>query len=290
MILGAHVVVYGANPPERERVMNARAVLPVLLLAAALPAAAAPLSLREVLALADRKTDTATMVQMVNRECVDFEIDGAILKELCGRVPADVIVAAFRCRAAQQDTAPLVTPVSGDGPMPVEREAPRAPAEKPAPVRPLPPPVAERRAPEPESPDDAWLRLVAPPVRGGCYLFVDYGGRVLRLRQRGTPTSMRLGNWEADFSGEPYWWLPVDAKTGATGAALLPSGKHALTLYCGDGWYRTGLSADLAPGRVHTLVIERGGDDDFKLQGVRLEPEGTPLPPSRERVHSRTAQ
>jgi len=250
-------------------------------------AAPPPLGRSEFLALAERLTDPAKVAAIVRERCVDFDIDAATLAELCPRVPPEALLAAIECRLARSGAAPA---------RPAQPAAAPAAAPVPAPVAAPAPPPPERAAPPVEPPaavnaDDAFLRLAAPAVKSGCYLFVDYKGPVTRLRLRGTVTSgLKPGNWESEFRGEQYWWLPPTAASGSGFAAVVPAGRHSLTIYCDAGWYRNGITADLTAGRTHSLVVKSGGGDDLAIEGVRLEPADAPIPSSRERAYPAVAR
>lgn len=79
-----------------------------LLLACTLLCAGQPLvaamSKSQLLELVDKGVDTALIVQLVERDCVDFEVTAAVLLELSPRVPKDVLQAAMTCEGGPDDS------------------------------------------------------------------------------------------------------------------------------------------------------------------------------------------
>lgn len=73
-----------------------------LLLACTLICAGQPLmaamSKSQLLQLVDKGVDTALIVQLVERDCVDFEVSAEVLLELAPRVPKEVLQAAMDCK------------------------------------------------------------------------------------------------------------------------------------------------------------------------------------------------
>ena len=74
-------------------------LLTPILLALLLPlAAGAEVSKEQLLQMADAGMDPGLMASVVERDCVDFEVDPETLIELTPRVPAAALKAAVACR------------------------------------------------------------------------------------------------------------------------------------------------------------------------------------------------
>jgi hypothetical protein len=276
---------------QRGKRRGGYATLAAALLLASSPRAAAALSKKDLLALAKRE-NASVVADLVKRECIDFDIDAAALVAFCGTVAPEILAAAIECRAAAHEPY-----VPSDGAVRVDRASPLDPrlSEPRAASSSEPPPSRAETPSMPVLPPrpadtDAWLRIASTSLKGGCFLFVDYGGAVARLRQRGTLTTQRLGSWEAEFRGEPYWWLAMRPGAGYSTVAAVPAGSHNLDLYCEGGWYRSRGRADFVAGRMHSLAITASAGGSIAIEGVRLEPADMPPPVSREVVHPRVAQ
>jgi len=100
----------------------------VLLLATAL--SAAPVTKTQLLEMGRARVDSKVMLAIVERDCVDFDVDGANAVELSKEVPAEVLEAAIRCR--EKSTGPAAAPPAAS-PRLAPAEAPTpAPDEKPS--------------------------------------------------------------------------------------------------------------------------------------------------------------
>lgn len=76
-------------------------VIPCAALLLSLSASAAPLTKAELLKLGQQKVSPDVMKALVQRDCVDFDIDATTLVELSGKVPDDVLRIAMDCRTAK---------------------------------------------------------------------------------------------------------------------------------------------------------------------------------------------
>lgn len=108
--------------------MKTAALLASFALAAA--ASAAPVTRAQLVAMARDKVDPAVMKAIVERDCVDFDVDAGNAADLSRLLPASVLEAAIACRRNLR-TAPE-TPPKEPAPSP---SAPAAsPATPPAPA------------------------------------------------------------------------------------------------------------------------------------------------------------
>jgi hypothetical protein len=110
---------------------RACANLLLLLVSSARPLAAAPVTEAQLLEMGKAKVAPKVMLAIVERDCVDFDVDGGNVVELSKAVPAPVLEAAIRCRQARTkpaseaakpaaEASPAAEPVSGPALLKIE--------------------------------------------------------------------------------------------------------------------------------------------------------------------------
>ncbi len=84
-----------------------RPVISALLLFFVTSTASAKLSREQLLEMVDAGTDTALIVSLVERDCVDFEVGPEALIDLSGSIPREVLQAAVQCSSMSQTSETL---------------------------------------------------------------------------------------------------------------------------------------------------------------------------------------
>jgi len=108
--------------------------------ALAAPLFGAPVTREQLVAMAREKVDPSVMRAIVERDCVDFDVDAANAAELSKALPASVLEAAIACRKAG------ATARSSEATPPAPPPAVSTPPPAVSPAPPLPPPAAVIRS------------------------------------------------------------------------------------------------------------------------------------------------
>lgn len=88
-----------------------------LVLALGLSAAAAPVTKEQLLSMTREKVDAKVILAIVDRDCVDFDVDAGNAAELSHALPPEVLEAAIACRkGAPKANAPAPAPAESAAP------------------------------------------------------------------------------------------------------------------------------------------------------------------------------
>jgi hypothetical protein len=117
-------------------------------LSLAAAASAAPVTRDQLMAMARGKVDPAVMRAIVERDCVDFEVNAGNAAELSRAVPASVLEAAIACRRRVMPTPATAAPAPPAGASPA---LPAGASPAPPVAAPVPPPPAPVVASTPSS-------------------------------------------------------------------------------------------------------------------------------------------
>ena len=218
---------------------NWRGILATLALTAGLARGAEPLTKAQLLGMAHEKVDPKVMLALVERDCLDFQIDAANVLELSREVPPEVLEAAIRCRgnaeAATRDTdTPKAVPASG------------SPAGASPPAAPAPPPAGTGE-----------LRIRAEFIGEAAALSCE-------CQLDGKPFAV-LTKPEQGAFGEA---VPRDRIQKQTDVLPVGAGRHVLRFRCDPHGQVLSQEIEIAPGDRKTVDIGETMFRRWKVRGV----------------------
>lgn len=216
------------------------------------PLAAAPVTRDQLVAMAREKVDPSVMRSIVERDCVDFDVDAANAVELSNRLPAGVLEAAIECRrraasGRPPEAAKPAVPATVFEPPTPPVDAPAAsgvPAAVAAPVPPVPAGTAELR------------------VRA---IFI---GESSALACACTLDGRPIGTLTKEAQGE--FGQAVERSKIRRESEYVPArpGRHLVSLLCDPGAQAVEVGLDLAPGERRTVEIGESALRRWKLRRI----------------------
>ena len=217
---------------------------------------AAPVTRDHLVAMAREKVDPSVMRAIVERDCVDFDVDAANAAELSKVVPPAVLEAAIACREPAPSSRAVQTSASAPAPV-AAPPATAAPATAPAP--------SPARGPAGDAP------VSAPPAPAG-------NGEI-RVRAVFIGESAKLG-CVCTLDGLPMATLTKEAQ-GEFGQAVerarIPresdfvsagAGRHVVAFLCDPSAQELKVDVDLASGERRTVEIAENTFRRWKLRKV----------------------
>jgi hypothetical protein len=230
-----------------------RIVAQSILAAAALatPLFAAPVTLGQLEAMGRQKVDPAVMRAIVERDCVDFDVDAGNASELSKLLPAGVLEAAIECRKRAASTGPgAAAPTATPAPAPAAASASAPAANAPA-------ASVEPAASSPGVPGDAGVRVRA--------IFIAESGALrCSCSLDGRPIAMLTKEAQGEF-GRAVERSKVRRESGyvSTGA-----GRHVVAFVCDPGAQAVRADLDLVAGERRTIEIAESALRHWKLRKI----------------------
>ena len=233
-------------------------------IALAAPVLSAPVTREQLVAMAREKVDPSVMRALVERDCVDFDVDAANAAELSKVLPAAVLEAAIACRrtapaapSSEAATAAPTPPASASPPAERAAAPPSAGQVVVAPPRPSAPPAPPPPAATPSTAAGAEVRLRAVFIGESsalaCSCMID-GRDVAVLRK------------EAQGSfGEAVERAKIGRESGYVPSA---SGRHVVVFRCDPGAQIVTVPLDLSAGDRRTVEIAETAFRHWKLRKI----------------------
>jgi hypothetical protein len=209
----------------------------LVLLIPSLSRGGAPVTKEQLLQMVEAKVDTDFILAVVERDCVDFDIDGSNLTQLFKSVPKPVLTAIIDCRSGKTGGAPPAPEVGAPAP---SATAPTAPTGA---------------LPLSSSLNVAFTFLAeSDPLTCDCQLDGVPWGSVTKPQQ---------GEFGAAVSRDPVRL--------ETGFSLIPPGNHTVTVRCDPGKKSLSTAINAKAGSKYTLVVNEGMFRTWKIKGVKEE-------------------
>jgi len=233
----------------------ASAILAAAALAAPLPAA--PVTRGQLAAMARDKVDPAVMRSIVERDCVDFDVDAENAAELSKVVPSGVLEAAIECRkhaaSDRSGAASVAPPAAASLPETPAAAAPGASAASAA-GRPL----AANLPPSPaSSAGEAQLRVRA--------VFIGESGTLrCSCSLDGRPIATLTKEAQGEF-GQAVERSKIRRESAYVSAG---AGRHAIAFVCDPGAQAVKADIDLAAGERLTVEVAESALRHWKLRKV----------------------
>ena len=232
--------------------MGPRRIAAASILAAtalAAPLLAAPVTRGQLEAMARQKVDPAVMRAIVERDCVDFDVDAGNVSELSKLLPAGVLEAVIECRKGPASASP-VAPAAVAPPTP-------PPAAAPVPSAPAPAARLEAAAPAPGVPGEAQVRVraifIGESAALSCSCSLD-----------GRPVATLTKEAQGEF-GQAVERSKVRRESGYVSAA---AGRHIVAFVCDPGAQEVKVDVDLAAGDRRTVEVGEIMFRHWKLRRV----------------------
>ncbi|HET7453192.1 MAG TPA: hypothetical protein VFL12_10650 [Thermoanaerobaculia bacterium] len=252
--------------------MKARIFTAVVALAGA--ASAAPVTRQQLVEMARGKVDPAVMRAIVERDCVDFEIDAGNAAELSRTVPAAVLEVAIACRRSTPSAAsasvpdrPAVptasapaavsVPTSASAPASVSSAAP--PARPPENVSSSPPVAAATAAvpPAAASPSLTRIRLRA--------VFIGESGA---LRCTATVDGVEAATLVKEAQGAFGEAVPRDPIPRESPYLPVGAGRHHVAFRCDPKRQEVTAEVDVPAGESRTIEVSETTFRHWKLRRI----------------------
>ena len=226
--------------------MKTRTVLACLGFAAA--ASAAPVTREQLVSMAGEKVDPQVMRAIVERDCVDFDVDATNAAELSRVVPAAVLEAAIACRRSAA-------------------AAPRGAATAPPPAAPPPGGAPEPREKTPAPPAPT-LRTDSPPAGGRIRLRAVFIGESAALRCTasidGAEAAIFVKEEQGTF-GEAVERTRIGRESAYRPVA---AGRHRVLFRCDPRDQTVAAEVDVPAGESRTVEIAETTLRHWKLRRV----------------------
>jgi len=225
----------------------AAAILAAAALAAPLPAA--PVTRGQLAAMARDKVDPAVMRSIVERDCVDFDVDAENAAELSKVVPSGVLEAAIECRKRAASAAPAAAAALPETPAPAAPGAPAVAAGRPLAANPPPLPAS--------SAGEAQLRVRA--------VFIGESGTLrCSCSLDGRPIATLTKEAQGEF-GQAVERSKIRRESAYVSAG---AGRHAIAFVCDPGAQAVNADIDLAAGERRTVEVAESALRHWKLRKV----------------------
>jgi hypothetical protein len=210
---------------------------------------AAPVTRDQLATMAREKVDPSVMRAIVERDCVDFDVDASNAPELSKIIPPAVLEAAIACR----EHAPSNRPA--------EASPPAAPAAVGAPPPPSPAP-----APSPVSANEA---SVAPRSGNGEVrvraIFIGESGKLgCVCTLDGRPMATLAKEAQGEF-GQAVERSKIPRESNFVSAA---AGRHVVGFVCDPKAQELTVNVDLGPGDRRTVEIAENTFRRWKLRKI----------------------
>jgi len=231
---------------------------------------AGPVTRDQLVAMARGKVDPGVMRAIVERDCVDFDVDAGNAAELSRVVPAPVLEAAIACRgrAAKPPAAPAA--VDRVPPAPAAAAAPAVAAEAAAPAPPSATATATATAPAPVSPVPA---AAAPPASAAGpskirlrALFIGESGALRCTASIDGVEAATLLKEEQGAFGEA---VPRDKIGRETGYFPVSPGAHHVVFRCDPRAQAVAIDVDTPAGESRTIEIGETTLRNWKLRRIQ---------------------
>jgi hypothetical protein len=227
---------------------------------------AAPVTRDQLLAMAREKVDPSVMRAIVERDCVDFDVDAANAPELSKTIPPAVLEAAIACRERAPSRPPAgASPASNVGeasskPLP----APPTAAVPPAPVASAVP--APTRASAPAS--EASVPTPAPGGNGEIRVRAIFIGESGKLGCACTLDGLPMATLTKEAQGE--FGQAVDRSKIPKESSFVPAGagRHVVAFLCDPNGQVLKVDVDLGAGERRTVEIAESTFRRWKLRKI----------------------
>ena len=223
--------------------MKTRTVLACLGFAAA--ASAAPVTREQLVSMAGEKVDPQVMRAIVERDCVDFDVDAANAAELSRVVPAAVLEAAIACR---RSAAP----------------APRDAATAPPPAAPSPGGAPEPREKTPAPP----VRPDSPPAGARVRLRAVFIGESAALRCTASIDGAEAATFVKEEQGKLGEAVERTRIGRESGYLPVSAGRHHVLFRCDPRDQTVAADVDVPAGESRTVEIAETTLRHWKLRRV----------------------
>ncbi|MGH9440815.1 MAG: hypothetical protein ACRD16_00915 [Thermoanaerobaculia bacterium] len=215
-----------------------------LLLLGLRAAGASPVTKAQLMSMAKEGVDPKVILAIVERDCVDFDVDAGNAGALSRAVPAPVLEAAISCRRAA-----FRAPKSGTDAL--------APAGAAASAAPLSAPRAAEAGPSPAA-SSGTLRLRAEFIGESdeltCSCLLD-----------GAPLATLTKPAEGEFGQA----VPRNKIGKETADLAVPAGRHRLVFQCDPRGQQVPVDVDIPAGQRRTVEIRESTLRRWKLRSVR---------------------
>jgi len=235
--------------------MGPRRIAAAFLLAAAAPAAplpAAPVTRGQLEAMARQKVDPAVMRAIVERDCVDFDVDAGNASELSKLLPAGVLEAAIECR---RGAAPGPPPGS---------DAPAAPETVSVPAAVPVAPAAGSVSAAPAAPAPA---AGTAEVRVRAIFIAESSALNCVCSLDGRPIATLTKEAQGEF-GQAVERSKVRRESGYVTAG---AGRHVVAFVCDPRAQSVEAEVALSPGDRRTVEIAESALRRWKLRKIEKE-------------------
>jgi hypothetical protein len=209
---------------------------------------AAPVTRDQLAAMAREKVDPSVMRAIVERDCVDFDVDASNAPELSKIIPPAVLEAAISCR---KHAAPASRPAEASPPA-----APAAVAAPPAPARtPSPASASETSVMPPAGNGEVRVRAIFIGESGklGCVCTLD-----------GRPMATLAKEAQGEF-GQAVERSKIPRESNFVSAA---AGRHVVGFVCDPKAQELTVNVDLGPGERRTVEIAEKTFRRWKLRKI----------------------
>ncbi|HWC65220.1 MAG TPA: hypothetical protein VG777_03990 [Thermoanaerobaculia bacterium] len=211
------------------------------LFALAATATAAPVTREQLVAMAREKVDPAVMKAIVERDCVDFDVDAGNASDLSRLLPAPVLEAAIACRR---------------NPKPAPQPPPKQPASSPSATGapPAPPPAP---APASGAAAEARIRLRA--------LFIGESDALRCAATIDGTEAATLDKEEQGKLGEAVERTKIGRESAYVAVA---PGRHRVLFRCDPHAQSVSADVDVAAGESRTVEVAETMFRRWKLRGI----------------------
>jgi len=210
----------------------------------------APITRAQLVSMAKEKVDARVMRSIVERDCVDFDVDATNAADLSRDLPSEVLEAAIACRKNASPDRSSPAP-------PVPRPEVRAISEPLASPAPPTPPIASPPSVAAASPERAELRVrvvfIGESASLSCSCVLD-----------GNPIATLTKEEQGKF-GEAVERSKIGRQTGYL---PLSPGRHALLLRCDPHGQEISVDLDTKAGERQTVAIAETAFRRWKLRKV----------------------
>ncbi len=255
--------------------MKTRILLTFLGLAAAV--SAAPVTRDQLMAMAHGRVDPGVMKAIVERDCVDFDVDAGNAAELSRTVPPSVLEAAVACRRKAVPPAAMAAPAQPSGASPVHPataspaiSASASPASATDAAVSVPPPVSAAAptsaAPEAKAPAPAPATSAGPAKIRLRAVFIGEAGA---LRCAASIDGVEAAAFLKEKQGEFGEAVPRD-RIGRESAYLpVSAGSHHIVFRCDPKDQTVIADVDVPAGESRTIEIRETTLRSWKLHRIQ---------------------
>jgi|SRR5580765_1477451 len=211
---------------------------------------AAPVTRDQLAAMAREKVAPSVMRAIVERDCVDFDVDAANAPELSKILPPAVLEAAIACRKHAPPSRPAEASPAGPPPAVAAPPAP-VPSAAPGPASesPVPPP------PAPAGNGEIRVRaiFIGESSKLGCECTLD-----------GLPMATLTKEAQGEF-GQAVERSKIPKESGFVPAG---AGRHVIVFLCDPNAQELKVDVDLGAGERRTVEIAESTFRRWKLRKI----------------------